>query len=100
MKTDASLSMESELTRWLPYIEARLGRQPRGLRAIAAYNTAGKPAVIRVASVVERKPFPTLFWLIDPVLNLSLDRLEAKGEIARLQEQVEGSLEMQEAMSH
>jgi len=100
MNIDVFLSTESEMARWLPYIEARLGRQPRGLRAIAAYNKAGEPAVIRVASVVEKKPFPTLFWLIDPVLNLSLDRLEAKGEIARLQEQVEGSLEMQEAMKN
>ena len=72
----------------LATITARLGREPRGLRAVAARDAAGEPAVIRVASVVDGKPFPTLFWLIDPVLNLRIDRTEAGGLIAEFQARV------------
>jgi uncharacterized protein len=38
-----------------------LGRQPRGLEDIAVVGVAGEPVVIRVASLVDDKPFPTLF---------------------------------------
>ena len=43
-----------------------LGRQPRGLEDIPVSRPDGTPMVIRVASLVDDKPFPTLFWLIDP----------------------------------
>ena len=41
-----------------------LGREPRGLRAIPVADAHGEPLVIRVASVVDEKPFPTLYWLV------------------------------------
>ena len=82
------------LAHWTSYITEQLGREPRGLRDVAAFNAAGKPAVIRVASVVNGKPFPTLFWLIDPAINLAIDRLEAGGAIARLQALVDDSPEL------
>jgi hypothetical protein len=87
------------LAQWAGYVTEQLGRTPRGLRDVAAFNTAGKPAVIRVASVVDGKPFPTLFWLIDPVINLAIDRLEAGGAIARLQALVDDSPELRTRMS-
>ena len=65
-------------------LQRLLGREPRGLRAIAVADTDGEPIVIRVASVVEQKPFPTLYWLIGRNLSLHIDRLEAAGWIARL----------------
>lgn len=65
-------------------ISQRLGREPRGLRGVAAWRDQ-QPAVIQVDSLVNDKPFPTLFWLIDPDINYALDRLEARGFIARLQ---------------
>ena len=89
----------ASLTTWLPYIEQQLGRSPRGLRAIAAFNGRGQPAVIRVASVVDGKPFPTLFWLIDPALNLAIDRLEAAGTIAHWQSDVAASVSLREQMA-
>ena len=81
----------NELTIWYDYIAAALGRKPRGLAAIAVWNECGKPAVIRVASVVDEKPFPTMFWLIDPDISLQIDRLESAGAIASLQRQVDDS---------
>ena len=66
-----------------------LGREPRGLRAIPIRTTNGQPAVLQVASLVDNKPFPTLFWLVNPQLNLAIDRLEAAGVIAQLQAKID-----------
>lgn len=75
-----------------------LGREPRGLEAVAAAHEDGRPMVIRVASVIEGKPFPTLFWLIDPELNYRIDREEASGLIARMQERVDGDPCLRQSM--
>lgn len=75
-----------------------LGRTPRGLKAIPVLDPSGAPVVIRVASVVDNKPFPTLYWLVDAALCLQIDRLEAAGWIARLQARVDESSALQSAM--
>ncbi len=54
--------------------------------------------VIRVASLVDGRPFPTLFWLVDPELCLRIDRAEASGLIAALQAQVDESETLRAAM--
>ena len=79
-------------------IAALLGREPRGLRAVAVVDAEGEAIVIRVAWVVDSKPFPTLYWLIDSDLSLQIDRLEATGWLARLQAQVNQSDALQRAM--
>ena len=79
-------------------IAALLGREPRGLRAVAVVDAEGEPIVIRVASIVDNKPFPTLYWLIGSDLSLQIDRLEATGWIARLQAQVNQSDALRRAM--
>jgi hypothetical protein len=79
-------------------VGARLGREPRGLRAVPVTDAAGNPMVIRVASLVDGRPFPTLFWLIDPALRLRIDRAEAAGLIAQFQAQVDASEALRAAM--
>ena len=64
-----------------------LGREPRGLEAVALAAADGNPMVIRVASLVDDKPFPTLFWLVDPALNYRIDQVEAGGLIKQFQHQ-------------
>ncbi|MCB1842126.1 MAG: DUF501 domain-containing protein [Halioglobus sp.] len=85
-----------------PQIRARiaelLGRAPRGLEAVAVARADGEPMVIRVASLVNNKPFPTLFWLVDPDLAYRIDRVEAAGLILVLQERVDNSPELIHAM--
>ena len=76
-----------------------LGREPRGLAAIPVRNTAGKPMVIQVESLVDNKPFPTLYWLVDKSLNYNIDQLEARGLINELQSIVDQSPERQKAMT-
>ena len=79
-------------------VAALLGREPRGLRAIPVADAHGEPLVIRVASIVDDKPFPTLYWLVGAELCLRIDRLEAAGWIARLQDRGDASTALQQAM--
>ncbi len=79
-------------------VAAMLGRTPRGLEDIAVAGPAGEPVVIRVASLVEDKPFPTLFWLVDPVLCYQIDQLEAEGLIKKFQQRVDLEPDLQRGM--
>ncbi|MEP1472894.1 MAG: DUF501 domain-containing protein [Halieaceae bacterium] len=76
-----------------------LGREPRGLRAVPVLNNVGQPSVIRVGSLVDGKPFPTLFWLVDAELCYRIDTAEATGLIQRLQQQVDADPELLCAMA-
>lgn len=62
-------------------------------------SSAGEPMVIRVASLVDEKPFPTLYWLVDPALNYRIDGDEARGLIAVLQSKLDDDAALQAAMS-
>ena len=75
-----------------------LGREPRGLRAIPVLDENGQPRVIRVASLVDGKPFPTLVWLVDRVLNYRIDQEEARGLISDFQCRVNAEEQLQAAM--
>ncbi len=72
-----------------------LGREPRGLEGVAVRDKNNVPVVIQVASIVNNKPFPTLFWLIDKRLNYAIDQIEAMGLIAELQGRIDESLDLQ-----
>ncbi len=54
--------------------------------------------VIRVCSLVDDKPFPTLFWLVDPALCYAIDRAEADGLIKRLQAAIDDDPGLQASM--
>lgn len=75
-----------------------LGREPRGLEAIEAVDANGRPSVIRVASLVDDKPFPTMFWLVDKALNYKIDQLEAGGLIAKMQAEIDASEDLQASL--
>lgn len=79
-------------------VDELLGRKARGLRSIAVSGGDVKPVVIQVASLVDGKPFPTLFWLVDPDLSYRIDRLEASGLIAELQARIDSDPELQSTM--
>lgn len=79
-------------------VAALLGREPRGLREVIP-GPSGEPRVIRVASLVDDRPFPTLYWLVDPALNLRIDRAEAAGVIKALQVRVDADATLRAAMA-
>lgn len=91
--------MQSISAQSLNLIEERLGRAPRGLRGVAVVDGVGEPMVIRVASLVDDRPFPTLFWLIDPDLSLRIDREEAAGTIAVLQTKIDNDESLRQSMA-
>ena len=75
-----------------------LGREPRGLEEVPVVSDSGEPMVIRVASLVDDKPFPTLFWLVDPGLCLRIDRAEAAGLIRQFQQRIDADPALQDQL--
>ncbi|PID55143.1 MAG: hypothetical protein CR978_00540 [Gammaproteobacteria bacterium] len=75
-----------------------LGREPRGLRAVSVVDEQQRPVVIRVAPLVDKKPFPTLFWLVDKDLNYRIDQVEARGLIHTLQQRIDNDKALQKQM--
>ncbi|MFT6389502.1 MAG: hypothetical protein ACJAUP_002895 [Cellvibrionaceae bacterium] len=80
-------------------VASLLGRSPRGLRSIPVRSLSGEPVVIQVSSLVDNKPFPTLFWLVDRQLSYVIDQVEAGGLIAEFQAKIDESEELQQAMA-
>ena len=91
--TGAELSTEK-----IARVAELLGRAPRGLEEIAVSDSGGDPIVIRVASLVDGEPFPTLYWLVGERQNCLIDQLEAGGLIAELQAEVDSDRELQECL--
>ncbi len=71
--------------RQLAIIAEQLGRAPRGIEAVAAVDGAGTPLVLRMAPIVDGKPFPTLYWLCSERLKIDISRIEASGVIKQLE---------------
>jgi len=77
-------------------IEQQLGRPPRGLLNIEVRCPWGYPAVIRVAPLLDNaEPFPTLFWLTCPIVREQLSRLEERGVIKTLEDEIARDPELQ-----
>ena len=79
-------------------VTVMLGRPPRGLEDVAVAGPDGEPMVIRVASLVDDRPFPTLFWLVDPALCYRIDRSEAGGLIKQFQQRIDRESKLQSDM--
>ena len=71
--------------RQLAIIAEQLGRAPRGIEAVSATDGEGTPLVLRMAPIVDGKPFPTLYWLSSERLKVELSHIEAAGVIKRLE---------------
>lgn len=55
----------------------QLGRQPRGVLAVAYRTPDGQPAVVKTSPKLDDgTPFPTLYYLTDPRLTAEASRLE------------------------
>jgi hypothetical protein len=61
-------------------IAAQLGREPRGLRAVAHRCPCGLPDVVETAPrLPDGTPFPTLYYLTCPRATAAISGLEASG---------------------
>jgi hypothetical protein len=64
----------------LDVVARQLGREPRGVIAIAYRCPNGEPGVIKTAPrLTDGTPFPTLYYLTHPVLTAAASRLESSG---------------------
>jgi|SRR5690625_4167817 len=64
----------------LQTITQQLGRQPRGVRAVAARCVCKRPTVVMTAPrLPDGTPFPTLFYLTHPKATSAVGTLEASG---------------------
>jgi hypothetical protein len=66
----------------LAVLTERLGRVPQADFEVVVRDADGAPMVIRNAPFTrDGTPMPTLYWLVDPELNVSISRLEADGGV-------------------
>lgn len=78
----------------LATIHQQLGRQPRGLVSIAAQSAAGVPLVLKMRSLVDDKPFPTLYWLCSKDLCKAIGRIEGEGWVKVIETRLRDDAEL------
>jgi hypothetical protein len=76
-------------TKTLDLISQQLGRTPRGIRTIAAQSAHGIPLVLEMESLVDDKPFPTLYWLCSKSLCKEIGRIETTGWVKDIEERLQ-----------
>jgi uncharacterized protein len=70
-------------------VAAQLGREPRGLRAVAHRCPCGMPDVVETAPrLADGAPFPTLFYLTCPKAASAIGTLEAGGLMREMTERL------------
>lgn len=79
-------------------VEKQLGRPPRGSFSVSTRCTYGNPQVICVHPIVDRQPFPTLYWLSCPFLGAKISVLEAAGEVGALEARMQKEGHLRDAV--
>jgi hypothetical protein len=70
-------------------VAAQLGREPRGLLAVAARCPSGHPSVVATSPrLPDGTPFPTLYYLTCPRLSSLASTLEAGGVMREMTERL------------
>lgn len=73
----------------LAIISEQLGREPRGVRSIAARCVCGKPAVVRTdPRLPDGTPFPTTYYVTCPRLAAAIGSLESVGVMKEMEERL------------
>lgn len=70
----------------LEIIQRQLGREPRGIVAIAHATAQGVPVVLQIRSLVDDKPFPTLYWLSSRDLYQMIAEIETAGGVKQIEQ--------------
>ncbi|MCW2947951.1 MAG: hypothetical protein JWR24_4668 [Actinoallomurus sp.] len=79
-------------------VAAQLGREPRGLRAVAHRCPCGLPDVVETAPrLPDGTPFPTLFYLTCPKAASAIGTLEAGGLMREMTGRLAADSELAEA---
>lgn len=75
-------------------IRDQLGREPRGIVDIAAHSAAGVPLVLKMRSLIDGQPFPTLYWLCSKDLRKAIGKIEGSGWIKEIEAQLQNDTEL------
>lgn len=81
--------MHSISDQQLALIRQQLGREPRGIVGIAASTKEGVPLVLKMRSLVDDKPFPTLYWLSSKDLHKAIGQIETNGVVKQLEQHIQ-----------
>ena len=69
----------------LSILKDQLGHLPDGALRVVSRNQTNNPSVILVDPLINKKPFPTIFWLTCPILKKQISHLEKDGLIKHLE---------------
>ena len=79
----------------LDAVARQLGREPRGVLAIAYRCPNGEPGVVKTAPrLPDGTPFPTLYYLTHPALTTAASRLESSGMMREMTERLQNDPEV------
>ncbi|WP_061963774.1 DUF501 domain-containing protein [Demequina aurantiaca] len=79
-------------------LRAQLGREPRGVVAIAARCVCGNPTVVHTAPrLPDGTPFPTQYYLTHPDATSAVSTLEANGVMKTMQDRLGEDAELADA---
>ncbi len=66
-------------------VSYQLGRTPKNVVRVVKRCSYGFPTVIESKSILEGKPFPTVYWLTCPFLRYAISQIESLGGISRFE---------------
>jgi hypothetical protein len=75
-------------------IRSQIGREPQGIVKIAARAKNGVPLVLQMRSMVDGKPFPTLYWLCSKDLLKAIGTLETRGLVKDIEQRLQDDDEL------
>ncbi|GEN79693.1 DUF501 domain-containing protein [Actinotalea fermentans] len=79
----------------LAVVAQQLGREPRGVVAVAARCVCGRPIAVRTAPrLPDGTPFPTTYYLTAPGAVAAVSRLEATGTMREMNERLAADPEL------
>ena len=79
-------------------VQRQLGREPRGMVAIAHRCACGEPDVVTTAPrLPDGTPFPTLYYVTCPRLTGAVSTLEAEGRMREMQDRLDADEELRDS---
>jgi hypothetical protein len=69
-------------------IRQQIGREPQGIVKIAARAKNTVPLVLQMRSIVDGKPFPTLYWLCSKDLSKAIGSIETTGWVKDIEQRI------------
>ncbi|MGB1237525.1 MAG: DUF501 domain-containing protein [Pseudomonadales bacterium] len=81
----------------LAIIAEQIGREPQGIVRVAARANNGCPQVLQMRSIVDNKPFPTLYWLCGKSISKAIGAIETQGWVKDVEQRLQEDEGLREA---